>query len=56
MGKWTDAAQAVKAAQAARDAKLANISTLMEGLGTVPTLTKFREFLAALRALLEEAV
>lgn len=48
------AARAKRAEMVANAGKLSDIRGLISDLGTLPTLTKFREFLIALKALFNE--
>lgn len=49
------AARAKRAEIVGNQSKLENIRDLMKNLGTLPTLSKLREFLSALKALFEVA-
>ena len=49
------AARAKRAEIEGDNHKLSNIRSLMANLGTLPTLTKLRGFLSALKALFEDA-
>lgn len=53
MGKYTEWATTRKAEIDATDTKITELRALVGSLGTVPTLTKLREFLTALKSLFD---